>query len=516
MGNKFKKLLNIFDSIEPLLTSATTFRIFSIVLILYTFFGLLMLYSPGGSDYWEHLATIYHLSTDPTDTSNAYIIASKPFFLNTPYHLFWGIVSKVLNIHPFWLLPLIGAINSFLFLTGVVLLTEYVTRARRYSLITALTLLFFWHKPWTWSGFYNFGTLPMSSIYPFWFALSLSLIIISKIGIQKGYFQQFIYVIVMALVFLIHPLTGSFLFLGVFVKSVTNYHEPMKNRLLVLLSPFAAFVLGMLWPYFSVGAEILKIGDSPRYFLGPYWQFYVQPWKSILPALFGFIYLPIALKNKQLNFVVIGLFATIVIFIGNRYTFHSPYLSRYLIYICFFLQISIVMLLKTVKNGFPRKVTFFVFFILLVIFGINQIRLSTSHFGINNDNKHNVPIGTHSNMSYFNKYSKISAFTSKTNIVFAPIYDSWKLPGIVGCRVVGSPHAEVFETDEEYWTRWDDTDIFFQNSTLSKTRVRIINKYNVDFLMIPKEFNYAMFDSLNILESVFTDTDYKFYKVKVD
>lgn len=506
-------MLKSINKIEEFLTSRVTFILFSSGFILYIFIGLVLLYSPGGCDYWEHLATIYHLSSSPTDTSNAYVLLSKPFFLNTPYHLFWGIVSKVFKIHPFWLLPLIGVINHTIFLTATVYLSKYLTNSRKYALITALTLLFFWYNPWQWSGFYHFGMLPLASIYPYWFALPLSLIIISKIGIKKGFHHLIIYVIAMSFVFLIHPLTGSFLFLGVFIKGLTSYQESLKNRIFVILTPLLAFLLSMLWSYFSVGDEIFKISEY-RYFLGLYWQWYVQPWKTLLPAFFGLLYIPIAIKYKQFNFVTIGLFAATAIFVVNRFTFHNQYLSRYLIYICFFLQVSIVLLLKNAKHGLPRKLTFLVYAILLIIFGGKQIYLSSSYLGIIKDIKNDTPIGTHLNINYYNSYKKIGDFVSATDVVFAPVAESWLLPGIAGCHVVNSPHAEVFDTDEEFRMRWNDADIFYTDSTSIKIREELIRKYNVQFVMVPKEFNYTVFDSITILGIVYNDPNYRFYKVK--
>ena len=163
-------ILKIIDKFEEFITSRIAFLIFSFSFILFIFFGLILLYSPGGSDYWEHLATIYHFSIDPMSTNNAYIASSKPFFLNTPYHLFWGLFSKTLSIHSFWILPIIGVINQILFLIATVYTSKFLTNSRRYALLIALTLLFFWYQPWQWSGFYHFGMLPMTSIYSFLFA----------------------------------------------------------------------------------------------------------------------------------------------------------------------------------------------------------------------------------------------------------------------------------------------------------------------------------------------------------
>ncbi len=505
--------LRMIDKFESFITSRLAFFVFTFSSLLYIFIGLINLYSPGGADYWHHLAKIYQFSTDLTATNNAYVVSTKTSFVNTPYHLFWGLVSKVINVHPFWLLPLIGAINHTIFITATVYLSKYLTNSRKYALIIALTLLFFWYKPWQWSGFYNFGLLPLTSIYSYWFAFPSSLLMISTIRMQGGFFHLFIYVIAMSMVFLVHPLTGSFLFLGVFIKGLTSYHEPIKNRLFVLFTPLFALLLSMLWPYYSVGDAIFKTSEY-RYFLGPYWQFYVHPWKSLLPAFFGFLYIPIAIKYKQYNFVTIGLLFVILIFVANRFTFHNQYLSRYLIYICFFLQIAIVMLLKNTKTGSMRRLVFLSYVLLLVIFGIKQLYLSSSSWGLITDIKNGTQIGTHSNINYFNSYKNIRQFAKKDDVVFAPIYTSWILPGITGCRIVGSPHGDVFETDNEYYERWNDTNLFFQDSSFTNAREELINKYDVKYVLVPKSYNYSIFDEIGMLDSVYINHDYKLYKIQ--
>src|SRR5437867_12583057 len=87
------------------------------VLAAYCACGLLLLRVPSNddADYWEHLAAFGSFAQSVASPRNPYIASGGPTHLFTPYSLLWGAVARASGSHPFWLLPLIGAVNMVLF-----------------------------------------------------------------------------------------------------------------------------------------------------------------------------------------------------------------------------------------------------------------------------------------------------------------------------------------------------------------------------------------------------------------
>jgi len=505
-----KVLLNITNKFEDFYTSRTVFYLFTLLLITYNFIGLVLLTSPVGSDYWEHLATILKLSVNPLSINNPYIINSANFFLNTPYHLFWGLFSKILNVHPFWLLPLIGTVNIILLIFASLTLSKFLTNSKKYALIILLTLLFFWYEPWTWSGFYPFGMLPLTSIYPYWCAFPLSLIIISNIYKSLTLPKYILLVLLMAIVFLIHPLTASFLFLSIVIISISSKNISARFRILLFISPVVSLLITFIWPYFSVMTSIFEISGS-RHFLGDYWMFYVTPWKSLLPSLLGFIYLFYLIKIKKTDFVVLGLIVVIMVFYINRFLLHNQYFSRYLIYITFFLHLSIVMMFHHVKNSNKKFILYIVYTFLLLSFGGKQFNDSLSHLSISSDNNKN----SYSNIKKFKSYSELSGIVNTNDIILAPIYTSWMIPSIVDCSVYTTPHAEVFDNDDVYSSRKNDTINFFDDTISKKLKKDLVRFNSIDFVLLPKNNSKNIILNYDFLDIIMENTNFILYRVNL-
>jgi hypothetical protein len=52
-----------------------SFIIFSAVLVIYNFVGTFIMYSWGGTDFWEHLASMYSFAQNPFHPANPYILS---------------------------------------------------------------------------------------------------------------------------------------------------------------------------------------------------------------------------------------------------------------------------------------------------------------------------------------------------------------------------------------------------------------------------------------------------------
>ena len=98
-------------------------------------------------------------------------------------------------------------------------------------------------------------------------------------------------------------------------------------------------------------------------------------------------------------------------------------------------------------------------------------------------------------------------------MVFAPLYTSWVLPGIIECDIVGAPHKEVFENHRDFTDRRIDTELFFNNNTTVAIKEELILKYKINYILVPNKYNITTYNSIKFLENVYNNQQYRFYRV---
>ncbi len=483
--------------------SRKTYLIFSAGLIVYNYLGVKNLFGWVDSDFWEHLAAIGSFSRDLLNPENPFVAPSSlPTHLFTPYHLFWGAVSRLVNIQPYFLMPLIGSVNIILFLIAARFLARDILGSRKYALLIVLTMLFFWIDPWLWSGFYNFGLLPLTSPYPYWFALSISLILISIYN--ENIIRALLIAPATGLVFLVHPLVGSFLVVALAIKVVLFPRISFLNRVYLLSILLAAIILTFLWPYFPVLNAVLM---SRQYrnvgFAGDYRDFYAHIYIRLFPSFFGLYYIYRSIIRRRLDFVTLGFLIFMVIYVANYFFFHNAVFARYIIFIAFFLQLSVVLLLKEYENKPQKPVVFLLYFFLLIGCGVFEFHDSVKKIGWYWDLSKKTEIGWHSNERFVRRFQSYSEYVGYKDIVLADRTNSWLLPGILGCKVVGIAHSNPFMND--FVERAVAVDSFFAGRLSLAEKVAVLNQYDVNYVLIAKKDIDKHLDLRDRLKYVFSD-----------
>lgn len=507
--------------ITQVLLSRWTFIIFSIALVGYNVIGMYLVYSPEGSDYWEHLASMHSFSTNPASPPNPYILSDEPTHLFTPYHLFWGVISRILDVHVFWLFPVIAGVNILLFVASIRVFCRNILGDEKYVLAFALTMLFFWIHPWGWSGFYNFGLLPLTAIYPYWFTLPISLFVIAGYGESdidgkwyNGFIPNILYGLAVCLVFLSHPLTGSFLILSLGVKVLTIKSIPRFERLALLTIPSLGLVLALFWPYFPVMSAILGSGSFAALGFAGNWElFYENAGWRILPALLGLPFLVYLLLKKKFTYVPVALVAVAGIYFFNYAVLHNSTLARYVIFIAFYCQVGVILSLKHLERHVRYNHVVVGFLLVTLILAIPQFILAARRIGPVRDIVCEESIGTHSNVTAFRQYSALRPYIGNTDVLMAPMKDSWQLAGVIGCRVVGVRHANPFMPD--YFERKSVTEKFFTKEVTAADRSRILSHYSVSYVLVPKPYEAIISDFTAYLTLVYRDEEYALYNFKL-
>lgn len=511
---------NLTKLITNIILSPQSFIFFSIFLIIYNVVGMYLLFSWGSYDIWEHMAAMNSFSTNLINPPNPYIISDYPTHLFTPYHLFWGGIAKILNIHIFWLFPIISGINILLFVISIKVFSRRFLFDDKYTLILALTMLFFWIKPWGYSGVYSFELLPLTTVYPYWFSLPISLLLISFYGesdfrIKKHYAITFeiLTSVLISFVFLSHPLTGSFLILSLFIKATLANSITLFERIKLMILPIFGFLLALLWPYFPVSDTIIGSASFEAVGFADNWElFYKYSLVRILPALLGFPYLIYLLVNKKLTYINVTLVVTIFIYLLNYLLFHNTLLSRYIIFIALLCQAGLVMTLKYLEYHrlFNSIISGFLF--ITLILSIPQVISSADRIGLLKDALDGKPFGTYSNVSTFHQYSILKFYIGKNDVLMAPMRHSWVLAGLIGCRVVGVMHSNPFMHD--FFERKKATENFFLKGATNTERFKTIKQYSVKFILVLEDSINNFSDILPYLNPIYKEKGYTLFSIK--
>jgi hypothetical protein len=317
----------------------------------------------------------------------------------------------------------------------------------------------------------------------------------------------------LAIVFLIHSLTGSFLLLMVVLKVTLMQCESLKTKTILILAPVCAVLLSFLWPYFPVAEVIFKSGHFEEVtFAGKFTKFYDEPVRRILPALLGLPLLLYLILKRRYNLLTIGFLAVLLIYILNYFTIQNSVLARYIIFVTLFCQLAIVETLRFFKPRWLFNLILILYIAILPILGRMQIRPSLNKIGLVKDAVNHRYLGYHSNQRIFNKYRKLNSFLDRQDNVMATLDDSWMLPGIVGCKVVGVQHSNPFMYD--YNQRLEKTKKFFDSSTVTPERIDILKQYGVSHILISEDIDINLLSLGEMSDPVYRGEDFLLYKVK--
>lgn len=455
--------------------------IVSTILIAILFFQIL--YGQWYDDFWEHSAVVKELSTNPTNPQHPLLDVDKSHPFYSPYLLLVGIVAKAFSLSPVTALSIFGLLNVVIFLISFrlfigSLVDKYLEATSFYSIIL---VLFLWTAAaWDWSGFLHFKILGLISPYPSTFSIALTFLIFALFnkGLKSNSIPKYAMVTLLTtIVILNHPTTGIVTFLGIISIALNQFKlKGLKSISLGVLILLSSMLIALLWPYYSL-AELVYYRNSE--FNSDSYVFYSHIkylWPTIILLPFALPAIASRFKNNKFDSLVLLVLGTVLVYIGG-YVFGQFGIGRIVSFVAVFMQIALAIQLAIIENEKINNRSWSalpVVFYVIVIISLNPINravLSRAYMGLRGI-KYN-----------YSNYEILKNDVQQYDVILSDINTSWMIPTFNG-KIIASRHIAHWVDDHSQ--RKSDLKKFFSIETEQSEKYEIMNRYNVDFILVNK------------------------------
>lgn len=249
-------------------------------------------------DFWIYTATLREVATSPFHPRHPLFGNDYPFAFLSPYAWTLGLASRLSRLTAFQTLVMQGFVNLALLLGGLYAFTTTWLRRPAAAFYALLFVLFLWGRdPWQFSSFFHLRSLAFVLPYPSTLAFALALLTLAVFPRQVASGSRAWVALtlpVMTLLWILHPVNGLFLALGLVVSSASGSRGRRHWTALALVFA-ASLVLALAWPLFPVSD--LWFGQLDRVHEGND-TMYDSPLPRVAPALLGAPWLLLRLRRQ--------------------------------------------------------------------------------------------------------------------------------------------------------------------------------------------------------------------------
>lgn len=439
-------------------------------------------------DFYFHTAAVNELKYNPINPRNHYTNLDTPTADFSPYHLIIALFSRWTRLDVISMYGLAGILNLILFLIFLYLFSIKLSGNKNIPFyLLFFTLILYGEKTWTWSGFFNIRNLETFS-YPSSICGVLLLVefylYIFMIKEKKYIFIPIISIL-SSIIFLTHPLTAMFLYIGFFSFTICIPHKKILIHLVRLLFILVlSFFLSSLWSYYP-WFKLFNLASIKGFI--PEITFYKYPlvFLRILPVIIiGTPIFFVRLKKnwkESLNVMLIILLMIYVVgYIFKIYMF-GRLMPSILFVIHFMIAYSFVKYeSKLVRHNYIptyKKIFYIIATLFILISGIQQSKSCLKRL------LSPLPIK-------YKEFEFLNRFVSHYNVVIAPPKISFYIPSFSG-KVL----THVYDTDlfiPDHITRKEAMLEFFDEKITNYRREQIIDKYNVKYILFNTENLYDL------------------------
>jgi hypothetical protein len=434
------------------------------------------------SDFWETAAAVRELSVRPFEPMHHLVrLPGETSLRFTPYTLLWGIVQRLTGLATLTTMGVAGVTNALIFFAGLYRLLAHHFASRSLPAYMLVVMLLVWGAGYGWANAYHLESFLLQLPYVGFFAFAVTLHALHHLdqflsGRRRS--NVVAYGTLSALVFLTHPITGAFCFIGAIAMLL---EAGGLTRLLRFQSvPLIALTASLLWPYFDY-REVFFRGVTESWFKSALFSQWVY---RLGMALVGF---PVALyfaAHQKHRFVVYGLGLCTVVYVVSGLT-GTLIGARFLLYGAFFLHLALAVFLMEARAFSLRglrdswrgnalvALLVFSLFVPALKERLDEVR---QHLGRVVDR----PLRIHRYESPVDPFRFLTEELTEEDTVIADAAERYFVTALTGARVV-SPATSLLVPDAE--RRREDVSGFFDERTGNEARRRLIQRYGVTHVL---------------------------------
>jgi hypothetical protein len=246
--------------------------------------------------------------------------------------------------------------------------------------------------------------------------------------------------------------------------------------------------LSLAWPFFPVAKAITAVPSYAQQGLAGGWQeFYHWFPVRLLPASLGLLYFVPAFRRRSADWLGWTLGLCVVTYLFNGLTVRSAFLGRYLIYIALLLQWGVLRWLDEARRSSPTRhgIATALFLLAIACTAVLEVRAALRWSPLPWTHVAHTPAGDRDNRDYVHRFERFAPLVSSGDIVMAGMEESWILPAVLGCKVVGVIHGTPYMRD--YQARQLAVRRFFDPAASADERMTILERYRVSRVVIPHD-----------------------------
>jgi hypothetical protein len=426
-------------------------------------------------DFWIYAATVEELKANPSHPANPLFGNDDAFAFLSPYTWGLGMAARALHLRPFDILVLQGLVNLVLFLTAFYAFVVTWLGRRSAPFYALLFLLFLWGPgPWVFSSFFHLRSLAFVLPYPSTFAAALvlaSLAAFRWLVRSDNRAWAAVIVPVSTVVWIVHPVNGLFLWLGLLACSLET-RRPLGHWVTLVVVFAAGLGLAFLWPLFPLWGlwfeqtGVVHHGNEAMY---------DNPLPRIAPALIGVPFLVLRLRRNPrdplaLLAVVLG---GLVVYGG---LFGKWSYGRLISHAVLLLQV----VLAGATAGLEERLARIRSRVPLRPFLAPALAAALVAAAWNGAVRPTLEEGRRGDPFWL---SFLEREVDRQDVVLTDLDTCWYVPGFQG-KVVAYPMELPFVPDHAERIR--AVTRFFERGTPRDERLDIIRRYDVSYLLVPR------------------------------
>ena len=513
----------------------TAFLVIAVFLVVYVALCTGQRENGWSWDAWEHQRSIRALVENFWNPGNPTYPLSTPSVRYSPYIITLAAICKTLNLNAYDVLSYAAIFNTILLVLAIKLFLKAHGEGKSAAAVLFI-MITLWAGPPGHSNSFALADLPIQQVNPSAFALPLTLFLwtlfyrFKRLGWKD--WGWVVMLLISACMLLDHVITLAFAHIALWTFALSDRDK--RGAAMLLTITVGASILGFTWPWFDLLHLITKgvtAGLINKYVI------YLILFSWVIPALIGGL---ISLQLQKNYLVSILVKAGITVYLINLIAYLTPFqfsgfgaISRMALpgALCFHIALGIfashnkffsisewrervsILAFKRDSNKISQTILDFILLFGLFYFTLPQIKLILKEPFLAREYIATALGKENKQIHLWKRAQKLMEPVGRTDVVLSDTLTSWSVVAASG-RIVYGLHPEAFVKGQT--SRKIDVEHFFSKDSNHSSRLEIIKKYNVKWLVLNKHsLESEVFDELYDKKSCIYNDDI-FYLISVE